>query len=83
MDISRVAERNRTAAKQIHSLPPVTNTESGHSGRSGSRTRKALSYSTGFQPVPVAHRVALPLFHVVVQWPDQDSNPERPVRSRV
>ena len=32
------------------------------SGRSGSRTRKALSKcSTGFQPVPVSNRVALPI----------------------
>ena len=57
---NRVTERNRTAAKQIHSLSPETSTGPGHSGRSGSRTRKALSYSTGFQPVPVANRVALP-----------------------
>ena len=24
----------------------------------------------------VANRVALPLFHIVSQWPDQDSNPQ-------
>ena len=38
---SRVTERNRTAAKQIHSLSPETSTGSGHSGRQGSRTLKA------------------------------------------
>lgn len=58
----RVTERNRTAAKQIHSLSPETSTGPGHSGRSGIRTRKAHKCSTGFQPAPVANRVALPFF---------------------
>ena len=39
----RVTERNRTAVQQIHSLSPETSTGPGHSGRSGSRTRKTLS----------------------------------------
>ena len=37
-----------------------------------------LLSSTGFQPAPVANRVALPYFH---QQLDQDSNPEHLVRS--
>lgn len=38
-------------------------------------------FSTGFQLVPVANWVALPFF--LHKWPGQDSNLERPVRSRV
>ena len=63
--VCRVTERNRTAVEQIHSLSPETSTGPGHSGRSRSRTHKVLSYSTGFQRVPVAKRVALPF---VRQW---------------